>query len=854
MFEITPSTLKLAFRKLKSYYHYYHSSLFLKQRIIDFETQINKGSLSFETISNKLNNLVRGNLTIISSNDIDYLLYPKKNSFKNNYGKTQIDDDRTNAFINMDISFHLVDVLFSLMLFDKMENIINKNVSLAGIRDERLTDLFASNSFLFKNYRFSYRKWKAIPRYCHDKYPNEDLTAVKLDIKNCFSSIIFNIDDIFKRISLENNNITRIMKSIFRLYSDKVFRDITKYKKDKNDTCLPVGLLSSSILLNYLFSEIDDRISGNRNVVLKYGRYADDIIIVFKGIIKTPLSNLLIEHFGDIFSYNEKGLVLVPNPLFRQELLINNEKSLVRHLYKDVNLEPTQDIFDFNNTSYIDYDDEERDNDIVLLDGIESLQNIRKNVIAFSKSEKRKDNEAKSLLRKLTDIEILNSFPLWTDIFKLFTNDSEFGGELRERIENAIKDISGSDNIGSRIKATLNAEFQQSYNLSRMSSIQCNYVLNITPKDIFGCIEDYLNKRPMEFFPKIITIADISLYFATQNVGSYSFPLFGRTIELYKAINNVQNTTYYDINDFKYSFDNFESKGIINISSNTVIDKEVRIALCALNMNDLENSLNILDEIPKHYDLVDIENLIHEAKKNGADYILLPEFAILYDWILPLAKTARDSGITLISGVAHTPMSKSTDVVNLTLLFEHHSGMIILKPKNYMPPEEIRIVEDNYGLTCYTPKMPFYYIVNDGVLSYSFATCYEITNIVDRAKMADHINMLFLPVYNRDTSYFSSIIESFSRDASCFVGQANANYMGDTRLRQPTKQETADIVKIKGGLNNYLVVGQLDINGLLKDNLSFISNKKQYIKDNKNPDKTKNHKFKPLSAGDHHYE
>lgn len=853
MIEITPYTLKLAYRKLKSYYHYYHSSFYLKQKIIDFENNINKGILSFESLSNELNNLVQGNTTSIQSNNIGFRLYPKKNSFKNNYGKTQIEVERVNAFIEMDLSFHLVDVLFSLMLFEKTNHVINNDVALAGIKDERLSDLLESNSFLFKNYRFSYKKWKAIPRYCHDKNPSEDLTIVKTDIKNCFSSMIFNVDDIFKKIGLENNNVTIIMKSIFRLYSDKVFRYITKHNKEKNECCLPVGLLSSSILLNYLFSEIDECISNSSNIVLKYGRYADDIIIVFKGLINKSLPNLLIDHFDNVFSFDGELLTIKCPSMFRCNLILNKEKSFARFVHNDSNLKPTQDIFDFNNTSYIDYDDDERDNDIVFLDGIETLQDIRKNVIMFAKSDKRRRDEAKTFFRKLTDIELLNSFPIWTDIFKLFPDDREFDEELKNRILFAINGIGGNDYI-LNIKSSLETEFADAYKFSMLSSRECNYLLNITPTDIVNCIERYLNGEPTELFPKIITIAEISLYYATQHVGQYNFPLFNKTIELYKKINNVSNTIYYDINVFKYSFKDFESKGIINITSRNSLGNDARVALCALCMNDLEKSVSLLDETPKFYDLYDLENLLYEAKRDGAEYILLPEFAIIYDWILPLVKVARNIGITLISGITHTQMYKSTDVINMTLLFEHNSGMVVLKPKNYMPPEEIHIIEDVYKLTCYLPKAPLYYIVNDGLLCYSISTCYEITNAVDRTKMLDRINMLFLPVYNHDTNYFSSIIESFSRDASCFVGQANANNLGDTRLRQPTKHVEADIVKIKGGLNNYLVVGKLETKTLLNDNISFITDRKKYIEDNKDSDKTKHHKFKPLSAGDHHFE
>ena len=125
-------------------------------------------------------------------------------------------------------------------------------------------------------------------------------------------------------------------------------------------------------------------------------------------------------------------------------------------------------------------------------------------------------------------------------------------------------------------------------------------------------------------------------------------------------------------------------------------------------------------------------------------------------------------------------------------------------------------------------------------------TCFEATCLQDRALLCDKINLLYMPVYNRDTSYFSSIISSFVRDASCFVAQSNANDYGDSRITGPYNSLYLDIVKLKGGINNYIVIGEIDFdevrNQLLEHHKTDVTST--------SPEKTtETKKVKPLSAG-----
>ena len=48
----------------------------------------------------------------------------------------------------------------------------------------------------------------------------------------------------------------------------------------------------------------------------------------------------------------------------------------------------------------------------------------------------------------------------------------------------------------------------------------------------------------------------------------------------------------------------------------------------------------------------------------------------------------------------------------------------------------------------------------------------------------------------------------------CYIAQVNSSDFGDSRIVQPTKTESKDILKLKGGENIYLVVNSIDIKKL----------------------------------------
>ena len=277
-------------------------------------------------------------------------------------------------------------------------------------------------------------------------------------------------------------------------------------------------------------------------------------------------------------------------------------------------------------------------------------------------------------------------------------------------------------------------------------------------------------------------------------------------------------------------------------------------------MDGLEDS-DFAHAYPTHYGYKEIIRLVHESVKNKAKYILFPEFTLLEEHVFDLIRICKKLGLSVVIGLAHVfektgipPTAK-----NYTLIYDNLMGIAILREKNYLPPDEkFLIAKHGYS---YTEKaMPEYVIFHNVIMTYSSMTCYEMTSIIDRALLANNIEVLFLPVYNKDTNYFSNIVYSFSRDASCFIAQSNHNEFGDSRITAPMKQLYSDVVKIKGGENNYSVVGKIKLKEL-RDNLeafdSILSELDDAIFFDKDEIKnlereyknTKKKNFKPLSAG-----
>ena len=72
------------------------------------------------------------------------------------------------------------------------------------------------------------------------------------------------------------------------------------------------------------------------------------------------------------------------------------------------------------------------------------------------------------------------------------------------------------------------------------------------------------------------------------------------------------------------------------------------------------------------------------------------------------------------------------------------------------------------------------------------------------------VDALFVPQLNKDTNYFSSIVESTSRDLHCLIVQANTSKYRDSRVTGPYDTIHKNVVQIKGGVNDVVIIGELE--------------------------------------------
>ena len=107
--------------------------------------------------------------------------------------------------------------------------------------------------------------------------------------------------------------------------------------------------------------------------------------------------------------------------------------------------------------------------------------------------------------------------------------------------------------------------------------------------------------------------------------------------------------------------------------------------------------------------------------------------------------------------------------------------------------------------------LPIYTCFEDGGARFGVFLCYEFTDICARALFKDEVDIIFIPEINHDTTYFSNIIESMSRDLHVFMVQSNTSIYGDSRITGPYSRDQRNIVQIKGGDNDSLIVGTINI-------------------------------------------
>ncbi len=912
-----------AYKKLKSYYFYDKTLLYIKHKIAVFESDSEKFKCSLNDITNSINNKDIGYFEQLISK-MDFKVFPKKLISTNNTDvvKNNVDHEKNiskvNFFIDLPIELFILDFIWMLFIGKiHKDNFGSSNCIYAGrfkpgIFKENDLDLNSGIEFnsnrCFEPYFTMYSKWRdnAFETIKNNKTDN-DLLMMSLDLKGFYYSVEFNFDKLMQFLKNDSRLkeiefITAVIEKIYVTYTYL----ISKYKKGiklSNKACVfPIGLISPVVLREIYLREFDNSI-GQKINPLYYGRYVDDILIVVKA---NRMEHFNKDDFIETFIIGEKialpcgngdiKLVDYPNIKIQQEkincfLFKNSNKDILIDVYEkqirvissEANLLPDIDLLkeSFNNKAYnfsnTSGGNKVRDIGFMISDNynatlfVNGIKSILKNTIINREEINPYLEEIIEFYSGSQGIEFSNS---WKSIFELFVLcgakdkanffyknienyikmlnfESLCEGEILKKRQNLIlkklrKNISEhldfaislaialDYNIGKRKKHKEFAKFFRISNLLNHNLVSIplfNYgaeTLICEPSFInltFDCLIKnnldseihLLDADKLKWSPRFIHLDELHLFnFLNYFVDNKLF---------YRNSQNLFDN-YLEYNNLSLNFcnpiigDEFINYGNITMRKINVEDSKkdkFKIALVNTNVSEtdalgcLQNPSSLLTKENKQR----LFRILNTAKEEKTNFLTFPEFYLPVVWLYDISKFAKNNNISIITGLQY--ITCESRAYNMTCIIKssksrlgYKNSLLFFREKNYYAPEE-RIYISKLGFSCVDNTNPFYYIISTYNITFSSILCYEFTDIESRASLKAKIDALFVPQLNRDTNYFSSIVESTSRDLHCFIVQANTSYYGDSRITAPFKTDYKNIVQIKGGINDVVIVSEVNI-------------------------------------------
>ena len=309
------SWIDKAYKKLKANVYFDKTQLPLIDRLVSFERDDPEKTLvQVEKALEQTDDAWEDYVADITSK-IDALVYPKKlcswpeNQVIFNVDNEPIKMEKAQYFINMPVIGHLLGTLWVLTVGEHLDNRDdpdNLPMYEHSYGNRLRKNLYNPDSqnityspYLFEPYFSQYKSWRDTAlAYAKERLnDNQDALILTLDLRSFFYGVHIARDS-FDKI-LQNTSdaelppwVKRVHDFVYcvlEVYSQKV-RDISTDEKLAlgERVFLPIGILPSNILSNWILTPFDEAISQRFNPVY-YGRYVDDIIIVDKVEKNSPL-------------------------------------------------------------------------------------------------------------------------------------------------------------------------------------------------------------------------------------------------------------------------------------------------------------------------------------------------------------------------------------------------------------------------------------------------------------------------------------------------------------------------------------------------------------------------------------
>lgn len=227
-----------------------------------------------------------------------------------------------NFFIDCSIELLLIDFLYMLLIKKISFDYIDCSSSYAGkfkngIYQESIDFLngidFISNR-CFEYYFNSYKSWRdtAFQKVEeHSKQSTCGSVLFSLDLQSFYYSVSFSFEKMHSQFLNDNRLekigfLEKIVSSLYRSYFLKIKKYRNHLKIDENNTPFPIGLYSPIVLRDIYLNDIDKKILGTKNL-LYYGRYVDDILILFSRDESSNDTNFINHYLVDENILKQEG-------------------------------------------------------------------------------------------------------------------------------------------------------------------------------------------------------------------------------------------------------------------------------------------------------------------------------------------------------------------------------------------------------------------------------------------------------------------------------------------------------------------------------------------------------------------
>lgn len=317
------------YRKFKSYIFYSKNHSYLYKSLVEFEDDFDIFNSKIDEITQQLNSNCKSYFASLISK-IDAVPFIKSvepnnkepnNLFTNDISKvSKTCVTAINYFIKCPIELFIVDTLWALLCLsatdgDERIKYCYANYPAKDLIAHHPNSLIENINFktlsIYEPYFEKYKSWQCtiIDKALEMKRSKQDCKLVSLDITGFFYSakVDFDLLKLFltERASdfYEHDFLTSIIIDLYHEYKNKLLKRCND--RIISEMPIPIGLVSSGFVSNFVLSETDIRINKCRNVILS-NRYVDDILILLEGNIGKTFNQLIQTIFDGVFAINDE--------------------------------------------------------------------------------------------------------------------------------------------------------------------------------------------------------------------------------------------------------------------------------------------------------------------------------------------------------------------------------------------------------------------------------------------------------------------------------------------------------------------------------------------------------------------